>query len=97
MDADEANALWYAAGYVLRSIKQEEKKKSPNSAVVAWIKQVSTDIDSTVNGSTYQQFTKQWVEKVNHGEFFLISDSIFELFRSMETIHTSTIIDKAHY
>ena len=88
LDADEANALRYAAGYVLRSIKQkEEKKKSPNSAVVAWIKQqVSTEIDSTVNGDTYQQFTKQWVEKVNRGGLFLISDSIYELFQSMETV-----------
>lgn len=88
LDADEANALRYAAGYVLRSIKQkEDKKKSPNSAVVAWIKQrVSTEIDSTVNGDTYQQFTKQWVEKVNRGGLFLISDSIYELFQSMETV-----------
>ena len=72
LDADEANALRYAAGYVLRSIKQKEKKKSPNSAVVAWIKQVSTEIDSTANRDTYQPFTKLWVEKVNRGGLFLL-------------------------
>ena len=41
LDADEANALRYAAGYVLRSIKQKEKKKCPNHAMVTWIKQQS--------------------------------------------------------
>ena len=39
-----------------------------------------------MNGDTYQQFTKQWVEKVNRGGLFLISDSIYELFQSMETV-----------
>ena len=39
-----------------------------------------------MNGDTYQQFTKQCVEKVNRGGLFLISDSIYELFQSMETV-----------
>ena len=51
--------------------------------MVTWIKQqrVSTEIDSTQgeDTGTYQQFTKQWIEKgVNSGGLFL--------FRSMETV-----------
>ena len=56
--------------------------------MVTWIIQprISTEIDSTLSGDTYQQFTKQWVEKVNRGGLFLISDSVYELFQSMETV-----------
>ena len=89
LDADEHNALRYAAGYVLRSVKlKEERRKVPNPVVVSWIAQqkVSTDIDSTSNANTYQQFTKQWVEKVNRGGLYLISDSMYEVFHSMETV-----------
>lgn len=84
--------LRYAAGYVLRLIKQrEEMKKSPNHAIVGWINQprVSTAIDSgtsSCSGDSYQQFTKQWIEKVNRGGLFLICDSVYELFQSMETV-----------
>ena len=83
LDTDEHNALWFAAGYVLRS-----RRKAPNQVVVSWIDQqkVSTEVDSTSNADTYQQFTKQWVEKVNRGGLYLISDSMYEFFHLMEAV-----------
>ena len=69
LDADKHNALRYAAGYVLRSVKMRSK----NPAVVAWIdeQRLSTNADSAYGSGDYLQFTREWVDKVNL-VFFLI-------------------------
>ena len=57
----------------LNKTGREEKISELSSGC---LDQTSTDIDSTANGNTNSLITKQWVEKVNHGGLFLISDSI---------------------
>ena len=82
LDADEHNALRYAAGYVLRSVK----KKSRNPVVVAWIDQQRLSTDTDCEPGSYLQFTREWTEKVNRGGLFVISDSMYMVFHSMESV-----------
>lgn len=79
LNPDEHNALRYAAGYVLHVIK----KKETNPALQSWL---AKQIDSSVSASTYYQFTKLWVEKVNRGGLYLVSDSLYEVFLAMELV-----------
>lgn len=81
LNTDEHNALRYAAGYVLYSMKKKYKDKNP--ILLSWLEK---QIDSSVNASTYYQFTKLWVEKVNRGGLYLVSDSLYEVFLAMELV-----------
>lgn len=83
LTADEHNALRYAAGYVLLSLKR--KFASTNPSLAAWIEQ-QTDTSATFAGGSYTQFTKAWVEKVNRGGLFLVSDCIYEVFLAIELV-----------
>lgn len=81
LDADEHNALRYVAGYVLYRIKK--KYKDGNPALLAWLKEQT---DDSVSATSYYQFTKLWVEKVNRGGLYLINDSVYEVFLAMELV-----------
>lgn len=80
LDADDHNALRYAAGYVLHSMKKKFKK---NPVLLSWLEK---QIDNSVSASSYFQFTKIWVEKVNRGGLYLVSDSLYEVFLAMELV-----------
>ena len=81
LTADEHQVLRYVAGYVLVSTRN---KYSKNSALVSWINK-QTDVDDSPCGS-FIEFTKMWVEKVNRGGLFLVSDCVYELFHAMEQV-----------
>ena len=94
LTADEHQVLRYVAGYVLVSIRKEYSK---NSALVEWINQ-QTDVDDSPCGS-FIEFTKIWIEKVNRGGLFLVSDCVYELFHAMEQVlrqFLSRIPEKSH-
>ena len=94
LTADEHQVLRYVAGYVLVSIRKEYSK---NSALVEWINQ-QTDVDDSPRGS-FIEFTKIWIEKVNRGGLFLVSDCVYELFHAMEQVlrqFLSRIPEKSH-
>ena len=82
LDADEHNALRYTTGYVLRAVK----KKSKNAAAIAWIDQQRLSTDADASSDDYLKFTREWVEKVNRGGLFVISDSMYMVFHSMEYV-----------
>lgn len=78
LDMDEHNALRYAAGYVMLSMK----KKTSCKVTSDWIKrQVDTD---SVTSTTFQDFTKEWITKVNRGGLFCINDELYDVFVAME-------------
>ena len=94
LTADKHQVLRYVAGYVLVSIRKEYSK---NSALVEWINQ-QTDVDDSPRGS-FIEFTKIWIEKVNRGGLFLVSDCVYELFHAMEQMlrqFLSRIPEKSH-
>ena len=78
---NEKLALRYAAGYVLLSLKR--KFLSIDPSLSAWI---GKQTDSSFSGGSYTQFTKMWVEKVNRGGLFKISDSVYEVFMTLELV-----------
>ena len=80
LNVDEHNALRYAAGYVLHSLK---KKFKDDPILLPWL---STQVDSSVSASSYYQYAKLWVEKVNRGGLYLVSDSLYEVFLAMELV-----------
>ena len=90
LTADEHNALRYAAGYVLLSLKR--KFAPTNPSIVSWIEK-QTDTHCTFTDCSYMQFTKIWVEKVNRGGLFLVSDSVYEVFLAMELVLRQFIKD----
>ena len=83
LTVDEHNALRYAAGYVLLSIKR--KNAFDNPSLVAWIEK-QTDVSGVVNGVSYSQFTKMWIEKVNRGGLLLVSDNMYHVFHAIEMV-----------
>ena len=83
LTVDEHNALRYAAGYVLLSIKR--KNSFDNPSLVAWIEK-QTDVSGAVNGVSYSQFTKMWIEKVNRGGLLLVSDNMYHVFHAIEMV-----------
>ena len=77
---DEENGLRYAAGFVIRSVRKKIAKdhhpyKSGMLAVLALLKEQS---DDSTGGDDYLSYTKTWIEKVNRGGLFLISDDTME-------------------
>ena len=82
LTADEHNALRYAAGYVLRSLK---KYTPSNPALVSWLGK-QTNAGSVPTGDSYLEFTKVWVNKVNRGGLFVVSDNVYEVFLAMEIV-----------
>ncbi len=62
------------------------KKHAADKPLVEWIRGMA-DTGSELSGVTsFLQFTRLWVEKVNRGGLFVINDSLFEVFLSMETV-----------
>ncbi|SMN01231.1 hypothetical protein SPONN_2327 [uncultured Candidatus Thioglobus sp.] len=66
----------------MRSMKK--RYSTTNPSVVCWIKQLVDTGDEEV--TSFLQFTKTWVEKVNRGGLFLVNDSLYEVFVAMEVV-----------
>ena len=83
LTADEHNALRYSAGYVMASLaKRYDAAGSPSLA--RWVRDQSEV--SSAPTSSFFHFTKVWVEKVNRGGLFLVNDSLYDVFHSVELI-----------
>ena len=68
---------------MLLSIKR--KNSFDNPSLVAWIEK-QTDVSGVVNGISYSQFTKMWIEKVNRGGLLLVSDNMYHVFHAIEMV-----------
>lgn len=91
LTSDEHNALRYSAGFVMASLAKKYDATG-SSHLVRWIKDQS-EVSSAPTSSFYQ-FTKAWVEKVNRGGLFLVNDSLYDVFYSLE-IHLSEYLKTA--
>ena len=77
LTAGEANALRYAAGYVPFSLK---KKLTHRPEFVQCLDQLGV----SGHGDTYLEYTKKWIELVNRGKLFNVSDEAFRFFHDLE-------------
>ena len=96
VQSDETNALRYAAGFVLRSVRNQLcKSNSPSStALVTFINSLQEDVnDDTESASSYLEYTKVWINKVNRGGLFSISDNVYETFHAMEIVQRTYLKD----
>ena len=73
----EANALRYAAGYVPFALK---KKLSHRPEFIQCLDQLGV----SGQGDTYLEYTKKWIELVNRGKLFNVSDEAYRFFHDLE-------------
>ena len=79
---DELNVLRYACGYVGRKLLKQYEKKHEDVAVqyVACLGEMAVEGE----GSDVLSYTKQWLELVNRGGLFPLSDEAFRFFIEIE-------------
>ena len=90
-DADEQNALQYAAGYLFLFLKRKYTSLGKDE-VVGWIDK-QTDTGPVTSADSYLKFTKLWITKVNRGGLFCVQDKVYIMFLVMEQLvreHLST-------
>ena len=81
LDGDELNALRYVAGFVLLSVKKAYVSIGATT-IANWI---DRQVDSSVSSAdSYQEFSNEWIKKVNRGGLFCVCDAVFDLFVAME-------------
>ena len=79
---DEENILRYACGYVGMKLHQRFLK-TPGEKAAQFVECLS-NMHSDGPTSSLLDYTKEWVEKVNRGGLFDISDEAYRLFLSIE-------------
>ena len=67
ISSEEQNAIRYAAGYVLRSIRIKLMKcnSSSSNALMNFVDTLHVESHSEQNEETYLEYTKRWINKVN--------------------------------
>lgn len=98
---DEKNAICYAAGYVLRSIRIKLSKLSKSSSLASKtiVKFINTlheqdedEQDEDLEGCEQESY-KDWIMKVNRGGLFVVSDNVYETFLAIEIIERTYLKD----
>lgn len=82
--ADEDNIVRYIAGYVpLKLLRKYEKQGSAKAAMF-----VEVLSQMKVNGreADFTAYATEWIQEVNRGGLFEVSDSAYELFRMLELL-----------
>lgn len=80
--ADEENALRYASGYVgMKLLRQIKKLEGPKAAQ---FRECLSNMSRSGEESSFYAYSSEWIDAVNRGGLFVVSDHTFELFRSIE-------------
>ena len=79
---DEENILRYACGYVAMKLDQRFPKMTGDKA--AQFVECLSNMQNEGSSSSLLDYTKEWVEKVNRGGLFDVSDEAYRLFVSIE-------------
>ena len=93
---DEKNAVRYAAGYVLRSIRIKLSKVSSTSSttLVAFIDTLRDESeDHDESEESYIDYTCRWIKKVNRGGLFVVCDQVYETFLAIEIVEQKYLKD----
>ena len=91
---EEKNAVCYAAGYVLRSIRLKLSKSESISdqILVSFITTLHDNEENEDNGAPQEAY-REWLQKVNHGGLFVIGDALYETFIAIEMVERKYLKD----
>ena len=87
LNVQDEQVIRYVAGYAVMKLKKKYLKiKSSQQAITFFecLAAMHEEEEEAGEDVTYLQYTKTWVEKVNRGGLFTISDSTYLLFQAME-------------
>ena len=82
---DEHNALRYTAGFVMASLS---KRYASTGCLLLerWVKNQSEVDNAPIATSSFFQFTKEWVDRVNRGGLFVVNNALYDVFHSLEVL-----------
>jgi hypothetical protein len=89
VSTDEKQAICYAAGYVLRSIRLKLSKSSSfaNKTIASFIITLHEENDDfEQDDGDCEESYKDWIKKVNRGGLFVIGDHVHETFLAIENV-----------
>ena len=88
LKAEEEQALRYVAGYIPMKLKKKYEKHPNNERASKYFECLNAMNEETGGDCDvdFLQYTKLWVEQVNRGGLFRVSDDAYLLFREMELI-----------
>ena len=82
IQADQENALRYAAGFVPFKLLKKYKKKDTEEA--AAIVNCLSNMAVQVEESSFLAYTSEWIKAINRGGLFECTDASYHFFRCME-------------
>ena len=85
LSIEEENAIRYACGFIVRSLKNKLKMSPSNDLYIEVLDSMHEDDEE--NAMVIDDFfiyTKEWIKRVDRGGLFRVSDEAFLLFRWME-------------
>lgn len=84
----EENAIYYAAGYVLRKLtkKYHEADGEKETTLLSTVTSMIGDSSSFEATSSYVDYVKTWTQQVDRGGLTHVTDDTYRLFCSIETI-----------
>ena len=81
--AEEENAIRYASGYLaMKALKKYKKTKGCNSVHFV---ECLLHMASSGEESSFIEYTRDWIKKVDRGGLFHVNDNTFNFFKSVET------------
>ena len=93
LSGDEENALRYAAGFVpFKLLNKYTKRKEDYKGIIECLRNLSVeDCERATEGgsdesSEIEDYTSQWIAKVDRGGLFKINDNAYHFFRSVENV-----------
>lgn len=91
---EEKNAVCYAAGYVLRSIKLKlsKSKSISDQILVSFITTLHDNEENDDNGAPQEAY-REWLRKVNRGGLFVIGDALYETFIAIKMVERKYLKD----
>ena len=83
---EEANALYYTAGYVVRAVQKKLSKKAKGDGVSdkhSLDKELNLCLIELTEDDNFDA-PSDWTEEVNRGGLYFVSNTTYRIFRSME-------------
>ena len=84
LKADEEQALRYVAGYIPMKLKKKYEKQPNNVRALKYMECLTIMNEEEGDDVEFLQYTKLWVEQVNRGGLFHVSNDTYLIFRAME-------------
>ncbi|XP_011676974.1 uncharacterized protein LOC105444429 [Strongylocentrotus purpuratus] len=88
LSVHDEQVLRYVAGYIPYALcKKFGRMKSQSAlAITAFLREWKKDDDDNTESDTFLQYTSVWLTFQNRGGLFVVSDTVYKLFRSLELV-----------